>query len=162
MRTFLLLAVATLCIVVAGPGCSDDPAAPEGGSCSPLPFTGITPTDEEGTVTGASGDGGWCHPGNGADPSQPYFYPAYPNPFNPLTIVRFSLVEEAQVFVRIYDQDCKLVRTLVDDIQPAGITHVAWNGEDEQGIFQPDGIYACVLTVGEFKCYGNLEIDAVP
>ena len=42
--------------------------------------------------------------------------PAYPNPFNPTTTIRFAVLEEAPVKVRMYDMMGRLVQTLFDGI----------------------------------------------
>ena len=39
--------------------------------------------------------------------------PNYPNPFNPVTTLRFSLKEKAKVSLIIYDAKGRLVRTLI-------------------------------------------------
>lgn len=73
----------------------------------------------------------------------------YPNPFNPLTRIEFSLDEEARVYLRVYDLSGKVVRTLVQERMPAGRHAAMWNGEDEGGKTVASGIYICRLEASD-------------
>lgn len=48
----------------------------------------------------------------------------YPNPFNPVTTIRYQVPENTQVSLQVYDMLGRLVTTLVDTQMPAG-THEA-------------------------------------
>ena len=74
-----------------------------------------------------------------------------PNPFNPLTNIEFSLAQTSRVTVRIYDMTGSVVKTLVDDIKPAGRHTAIWRGEDEHGTSVASGVYAYVLEAGGEK-----------
>lgn len=63
-------------------------------------------------------------------------YPAYPNPFNPETSIRFDLPKSEHVNVTIYNIRGERIATLVDEVLPAGQKLLQWNG---QGI--SSGIY---------------------
>jgi hypothetical protein len=69
-----------------------------------------------------------------------------PNPFNPETVIPYSLATPGRVSVRIYDVGGRLVRTVVDAIQPAGIHVARWNGVVESGKRSASGIYFYVIT----------------
>ncbi|HMI32236.1 MAG TPA: FlgD immunoglobulin-like domain containing protein, partial [Candidatus Limnocylindrales bacterium] len=69
-----------------------------------------------------------------------------PNPFNPETMIPYSLATPGRVSVRIYDVGGRLVRTVVDAIQPAGIHAARWNGVVESGKRSASGIYFYVIT----------------
>jgi hypothetical protein len=45
----------------------------------------------------------------------------YPNPFNPSTTIRFNLAEKSPVRLDIYNIRGQLVKTLCDEISPAGM-----------------------------------------
>jgi hypothetical protein len=64
-----------------------------------------------------------------------------PNPFNPETAIRYALPSATQVRVRIYNVAGQLVKTLVDDYQPAGQRQMVWNGSNENGERVSSGIY---------------------
>jgi hypothetical protein len=66
---------------------------------------------------------------------------AHPNPFNPLTRVRFALPTAGEVRVRVHDLAGRVVRTLVDERRPAGEHEAVWRGRDDQGRAMPSGLY---------------------
>ena len=76
-----------------------------------------------------------------------------PNPFNPTTVIRYSLdgTAPAHTTLRIYDTAGRLVRTLVDEPQAAGEQSATWNGEDSRGRAVTSGVFFYVLTSGDEK-----------
>lgn len=72
----------------------------------------------------------------------------WPNPFNPGTSLEFSLGRDAQVNLRIYDLQGRLVRTLLTADLAAGSHHARWDGRNDQGRNAPAGIYFCRLDDG--------------
>ena len=75
----------------------------------------------------------------------------YPNPFNPETAIRYTLPEEADVRLMIYNTMGQTVRTLVDASRPAGYHQAAWNGRDDEGHLVSGGVYFYRMTAGEFS-----------
>ncbi len=75
--------------------------------------------------------------------------PAFPNPFNPRTNVRFELAEEGRVSLRIYGLDGRLVNVLLDGVQPPGTQLRSWTGTDLQGRSVASGVYLIQLEVGD-------------
>jgi hypothetical protein len=69
-----------------------------------------------------------------------------PNPFNPETVIPFSLATPGRVAVRIYDVRGRLVRTVLDAVKPAGVHAARWNGSTEQGRRSASGVYFYVIT----------------
>ncbi|MBT3756459.1 MAG: T9SS type A sorting domain-containing protein, partial [Candidatus Cloacimonetes bacterium] len=65
----------------------------------------------------------------------------YPNPFNPITNIQFSLKDESQVSLMIYNVRGQKVKTLVQDEMQAGYHSVIWNGTDEVGKSVSSGVY---------------------
>jgi len=74
----------------------------------------------------------------------------YPNPFNPTTNIAFSMKETAPVRIEIYNMKGQLVRTLVDEIRPAGNHTVVWNGVDNNNRSISSGVYFYKMTTGKF------------
>jgi hypothetical protein len=66
----------------------------------------------------------------------------YPNPFNPATTIRFSLAEDTDVSLAIYDAAGRLVRVIADRPMQAGVHSERWDGAGVHGS-------RCVLPV----CY---------
>jgi hypothetical protein len=54
----------------------------------------------------------------------------YPNPFNPVTNIAFSIPTQASVQLRIFNALGQKVATLVDEIRPAGNYTVTYNASD--------------------------------
>jgi hypothetical protein len=75
----------------------------------------------------------------------------YPNPCNPETEISFSLPEEADVTLTIYNVAGQKVRTLVDQLMPSGVYTVSWNGKDEKASSVASGIYFYRLKTENFE-----------
>lgn len=56
--------------------------------------------------------------------------PAYPNPFNPSTTLRYQLPASAEVELNVYNVQGQLVATLVEQHQSAGSHEVTFNASD--------------------------------
>jgi len=65
----------------------------------------------------------------------------YPNPFNPLTRMDFSLKEASRVRLDIYDVRGRLVKPLLSAPFPAGEHAALWNGTDAENRPLPSGLY---------------------
>ncbi len=74
----------------------------------------------------------------------------YPNPFNPSTTIPFTLVSQEGVSLRIYDASGKLVRTLVDEVMPAGVHQTVWDGRDNSGSRAATGVYFVRFATGDY------------
>lgn len=64
-----------------------------------------------------------------------------PNPFNPLTTIRFDLPAAGSVRLAVCDVAGRLVRILVDGERPAGTHEVVWDGRDAGGRGMASGGY---------------------
>lgn len=65
--------------------------------------------------------------------------------------IRYSLPKKNKVDLNIYDAMGRVVNTLVNKEQKAGIYTVKWNKKNKLGEFLPNGIYFCDLRAGDFK-----------
>lgn len=65
----------------------------------------------------------------------------HPNPFNPITQIRYSVPRTVQVHLAIYNIQGQLVRTLVEERRTAGSYSVVWDGRDDQGQLLSSGLY---------------------
>jgi len=70
----------------------------------------------------------------------------HPNPFNPQTVIGFSVPRAQDVRLKIYDVQGKLVRTLVSGRLEAGVHQVTWRGRDDRGGQVASGLYFYRLT----------------
>lgn len=62
---------------------------------------------------------------------------AYPNPFNPVTTIRYTLPAESRVILQVYDMLGRAVMPLVDAVQGAGMHEVAFDATHlASGLYQ--------------------------
>jgi hypothetical protein len=80
-------------------------------------------------------------PGGGPPASGFRLDPVSPNPFNPSTIISFSLSAAGPADLSIYDVSGRLVTTLASGEREAGPGTVRWDGRDSQGIEVGSGVY---------------------
>ena len=74
----------------------------------------------------------------------------YPNPFNPATIIPFTVpVEASDVDLTIYNVLGQPVRQVWAGPLPAGEHRLAWDGRDGQGQPVAAGVYLYRVQVGE-------------
>jgi len=89
-------------------------ASPGGGTVTKTGgFTVTVPTDVEGDRS--------------VIPENFVLEDAYPNPFNPMTTIRFGLPERSSVAIRVYDVSGRIVADLVNAEMQAGMFQVQWN-----------------------------------
>ncbi len=74
----------------------------------------------------------------------------FPNPFNPITTIRYALPEVGTVQLTIYDLRGRLVRRFTIDNQGPGQFDVDWNGTNSKGEVVGSGVYLCRLESGEY------------
>ena len=74
----------------------------------------------------------------------------YPNPFNPTTTIPYTLREDTQVRLTVYNVLGQQVTTLVDGFQQAGYKSAVWDGRDAAGVAVPSGAYVYRLVAGDF------------
>jgi hypothetical protein len=85
-------------------------------------------------------------------PQRTVLHANVPNPFNPMTTIRFDLARAGHVRLRLYDVAGRLVRTLVDsEMQPGRDQHVVWNGLDDASRSPGSGVYLLRLDAGEVE-----------
>lgn len=74
----------------------------------------------------------WGDVSTSVDPrTAPYTFrlnAAYPNPFNPSTVIPYQLAAASNVTIQVYDMLGRNVRTLVNDFMPAGDHTVRFDG----------------------------------
>ena len=149
-----------------------------GGKVSDLPWTNDTTNAIYGhTPYNVPADGPgitWCQMVNAAPPSDVYYchkdtlvaaveergdvsspvpsmlYQNYPNPAYGKTMIRFTVPNNTDISLDIYDISGRLVRTLARGIPGAGSYFSVWNGKDSKGKEVPSGIYLYTLKAGQY------------
>ncbi len=72
----------------------------------------------------------------------------YPNPFNPSTTISYSVPDNGDVTITIYNAKGQLVNTLVNEYKNKGNYQVIWNGRDIKGNSVASGLYFTRLVSG--------------
>jgi hypothetical protein len=87
-----------------------------------------------------------------------YRLEAHPNPFNPRTTITYELPEAAEVHLVIVDVAGRVVRTLVEEMRPAGSYAVEWDGRDDGGRPAGSGIYFTSMRAGATEFQKRLTL----
>ena len=69
---------------------------------------------------------------------------AYPNPFNPVTILSFNLPMDSQVSIQVYNVQGRLVETLANQNIQAGSHSITWNADQHSS-----GMYFVKMIAGD-------------
>ncbi|MCU7495885.1 MAG: T9SS type A sorting domain-containing protein [Ignavibacteria bacterium] len=77
----------------------------------------------------------------------------YPNPFNPETILEYSLPEEAFVDIKVYDALGKEVSRLVSKTEKPGFYKVSFNGSALSS-----GVYILLMKAGDFSAIRKMTL----
>jgi hypothetical protein len=80
-------------------------------------------------------------------------YPAFPNPFNSKTTIGYSLPQERNVVLEVYNLSGQRVQTLFSGSQRSGVYTISLDGAS-----MTSGIYIAVLQAGEYFTAAKLEI----
>jgi hypothetical protein len=75
-----------------------------------------------------------------------YNLSAYPNPFNASTSISYTLAEQSEVVLDVYDILGRRVSSLYDGVQGAGSHSLIWDADGFSS-----GVYFYRLTAGEFE-----------
>jgi hypothetical protein len=75
--------------------------------------------------------------------------PNFPNPFNPGTVIEYTLASPAHVQLEIFDVLGRRVRTLVSTTQLPGSHREVWDGRDDAGASLGSGLYLYRLRAGD-------------
>jgi hypothetical protein len=83
-------------------------------------------------------------------PSDCRLYQNAPNPFNPITTIRFDLPGPSDVKLIIYNVKGEQVAILADRHMTGGRKTIVWDGRNDRGRAVASGIYFCRLVAGDF------------
>ena len=74
----------------------------------------------------------------------------YPNPFNPITTLKYDLPDEGLVKITIYDMTGRIIKNLVANNQSSGLKSVRWNGKDNFDKPVNTGVYLYQIKTDNF------------
>ncbi len=70
----------------------------------------------------------------------------YPNPFNPITTIRYGLAQNSDVQISIYDINGRLITTLINEFQITGYHSITWDASS-----YPSGIYFINISASNYS-----------
>jgi hypothetical protein len=73
----------------------------------------------------------------------------FPNPFNPTTVIGYSIPARAHVVLDVFDASGRRVTRLVDEVQSAGPHVREWSGVNDAGMGVSSGVYFYKLVIGK-------------
>lgn len=85
-----------------------------------------------------------------AGPADFELFQNFPNPFNPVTQIRYSIEKRVHVLVAVYNTLGQRVAKLVDAVEDPGLKHVSWSGKTDSGVYASSGIYFYQIEAGGF------------
>ena len=80
----------------------------------------------------------------------------HPNPFNPITTIRYDLSEDGPVSIIIYDLMGREIKTLVKQVSAPGRYSVNWNGRNQFGKQIASGMYFYRMETPKFQSVKKL------
>jgi hypothetical protein len=88
---------------------------------------------------------------NNLIPKKYELYQNFPNPFNPITSIKYDLPDASLVILRIYNILGKEIRTLVNEYQTSGSKFIIWDGKNNEGDMLSTGTYEIKLETDQFS-----------
>jgi hypothetical protein len=82
----------------------------------------------------------------------------FPNPFNPVTKIKFTIPERTLVEINIYDLKGSLVKKLVKEVMDAGSHEIEWESKNNLGYKVSSGIYFYQLKAGGFNQVKKMQL----
>ena len=80
----------------------------------------------------------------------------FPNPFNPITTIRYDVPEQSHVLMEIYNVLGQRVAVVVNGIHDPGFHAVRWNGTNMYGNSLSSGMYFYHIQAGDFRSIKKL------
>ncbi len=84
-------------------------------------------------------------------PESPALLENYPNPFNPITRIRFALPQAGPTKLDIYNAAGQWICTLVEGDVASGYHEVMWDARNASGFNVASGTYFAVLKAGDLR-----------
>jgi len=92
-------------------------------------------------------------------PTRFELFRAYPNPFNPVTNIKFALPKASHVSLKVYDLSGRLVKTILDnEVRATGRYIETWYGRDNSDHQVASGVYFYKLSAGSFNAVNKMTL----
>ncbi|MEK7121589.1 MAG: FlgD immunoglobulin-like domain containing protein, partial [Patescibacteria group bacterium] len=79
----------------------------------------------------------------------------FPNPFNAVTMIGFTLPEAGSILLSIYDLNGQMIRTIARGNYQPGRYKMVWDGCDDSGVIVASGIYLYSLKMTDRELTEN-------
>lgn len=79
-------------------------------------------------------------------PTEFLLFPAYPNPFNPVTTIQYSVPDLSEVNISIFDVQGRLIETIVNEELSPGNYSIWWDASSYSS-----GVYFYSIEAGQFR-----------
>jgi hypothetical protein len=83
-------------------------------------------------------------------PVYPFLLNNYPNPFTSHAIIKYSIPNQCQVKLNVYNSSGVLVRKLKEEVQKQGFYQALWDGCDDKSKMVPKGVYFYRFEADEY------------
>jgi hypothetical protein len=97
-------------------------------------------------------------PVQNTSPAQFILNQNYPNPFNVETVIEFVLPREQNVKIEVFDISGQKVKTLIDKMMDAGLYHINWNGQNDDGNQVGSGVYIYRMNAGGYESSNKMVL----
>jgi len=75
----------------------------------------------------------------------------YPNPFNPETMIGYTLAEAGMVRIEIFNINGQRIVTLINGVKEAGDHEILWDGKDDAGRRVTSGVYFYRMVARDYS-----------
>ena len=82
----------------------------------------------------------------------------YPNPFNPVSRIDYTMPIQGNVLISIYDINGRQIKVLENTIKLPGRYSVSWNGIDDKNQSVSSGMYVYQMISGSYVASGKLML----
>ena len=84
-------------------------------------------------------------------PKKILLYQNFPNPFNPITKIKYELNKPTNIKLTVYNLKGEVIRNLISKNEKLGFNVISWNGEDNYGAKVSSGTYIYKIETPEFS-----------
>lgn len=81
----------------------------------------------------------------------------YPNPFREKTIIKFCVPCKIKVQLKVYNEEGRLIRTLVDEEKNPGTYEVEFHLSKAESLLEK-GCYYCCLVAGDYSTEKEMKL----
>ncbi len=89
------------------------------------------------------------NPDHEVTPKEFALLPNYPNPFNPITTIRYEVPVAGKIVIKVYNMLGQEVRSLINEVRQPGRYSIQWDGKNNVGQQVSSGVYIYRLSAGK-------------